>query len=120
MLYIFRCVKLGGVKLSFLCLGVVSTFLFLVFEEVLRLLLVGLLSSSEADSDGGVIGFGYLFVLSVATSANGFAVLAFFRTEFINFLLPFDGLLHFLELSDMHQRMLENLSVAGTAGVVTT
>ncbi|GKF00962.1 hypothetical protein Tco_0027885, partial [Tanacetum coccineum] len=56
MLYIFRCVKLGGVKLSFLYLGVVSTFLFLVFEEVLRLLLVGSLSSSEADSDGGVIG----------------------------------------------------------------
>ncbi|GKE82704.1 hypothetical protein Tco_1552704, partial [Tanacetum coccineum] len=34
---------------------VVSTFLFLVFEEVLRLLLVGSLSSLEADSDGGVI-----------------------------------------------------------------
>ncbi|GJW49472.1 hypothetical protein Tco_0090823, partial [Tanacetum coccineum] len=28
----------------------------LVFEEVLRLLLVGSLSSSEVDSDGGVIG----------------------------------------------------------------
>ncbi|GKF67779.1 hypothetical protein Tco_0197458, partial [Tanacetum coccineum] len=36
--------------------GVVSTFLFLVFEEVLRLLLVGSLSSLEADSDSGVIG----------------------------------------------------------------
>nr|GFA01213.1 hypothetical protein [Tanacetum cinerariifolium] len=35
---------------------VVSTFLFLEFEEVLRLLLVGSMSSSEADSDGGVIG----------------------------------------------------------------
>ncbi|GJQ99885.1 hypothetical protein Tco_0522870 [Tanacetum coccineum] len=38
---------------SFPCDTVVSTFLFLVFEEVLRLLLVGSLSSSEADSDGG-------------------------------------------------------------------
>ncbi|GJY89662.1 hypothetical protein Tco_0504858 [Tanacetum coccineum] len=35
---------------------IVSTLLFLVFEEVLRLLLVGSLSSLEADSDGGVIG----------------------------------------------------------------
>nr|GFC71918.1 hypothetical protein [Tanacetum cinerariifolium] len=34
---------------------VVSTFLFFEFEEVLRLLLVGSLSSSEAVSDGGVI-----------------------------------------------------------------
>nr|GFA80785.1 hypothetical protein [Tanacetum cinerariifolium] len=31
----------------------VSTFLFLEFKEVLRLLLVGSLSSSKADSDGG-------------------------------------------------------------------
>nr|GEY51815.1 hypothetical protein [Tanacetum cinerariifolium] len=41
--------------LSFLYRGVVSTFLFLEFEEVLRLLLVGSLSSSEADSNGSVI-----------------------------------------------------------------
>ncbi|GKG23060.1 hypothetical protein Tco_0388363, partial [Tanacetum coccineum] len=34
----------------------VSRFLFLVFEEVMRLLLVGSMSSSEIDSDGGVIG----------------------------------------------------------------
>nr|GEW17026.1 hypothetical protein [Tanacetum cinerariifolium] len=34
----------------------VSTFLFLKFEEVLRLLLVGSLSYSEADLDGGVNG----------------------------------------------------------------
>ncbi|GJT05171.1 putative reverse transcriptase domain-containing protein [Tanacetum coccineum] len=39
-----------------LSVRVVSTFLFLVFEEVMRLLLVGSLSSTEADSDGGVIG----------------------------------------------------------------
>ncbi|GKB65706.1 hypothetical protein Tco_0921892, partial [Tanacetum coccineum] len=34
----------------------VSIVLFLEFEEVLRLLLVGSLSSSESDSDGGVTG----------------------------------------------------------------
>ncbi|GKD62695.1 hypothetical protein Tco_1300204, partial [Tanacetum coccineum] len=33
-----------------------SIFLFMEFKEFLRLLLVGSLSSSEADSDGGVIG----------------------------------------------------------------
>nr|GEU89710.1 retrovirus-related Pol polyprotein from transposon TNT 1-94 [Tanacetum cinerariifolium] len=47
----------------------VSTFLFLEFKEVLRLLLVGSLSSSEADSDGGMIGLAIslpLCMLSIA------------------------------------------------------
>nr|GEY06908.1 hypothetical protein [Tanacetum cinerariifolium] len=39
------------------------TFLFLEFEEVMRLLLVGLMSSSEADSDSGVISLAISFPL---------------------------------------------------------
>ncbi|GKC03939.1 hypothetical protein Tco_0995549 [Tanacetum coccineum] len=56
--------------LSFLYLGVVSTFLFLEFEEVLRLLLVGSLSSLEVDSDGGVIGLAICLPLNLVVALD--------------------------------------------------
>nr|GEY03968.1 reverse transcriptase domain-containing protein [Tanacetum cinerariifolium] len=45
----------------------VSTFLFLEFEEVMRLLLVGSLSSSEVGSGGGVIGLAISLPLDLAS-----------------------------------------------------
>nr|GFB80278.1 hypothetical protein [Tanacetum cinerariifolium] len=52
----FHCFSIMRDLLSFLNRGVISIFLLLEFKDVLRLSLVGSLSSSDAVLDGGVIG----------------------------------------------------------------
>ncbi|GJU19193.1 hypothetical protein Tco_1152535 [Tanacetum coccineum] len=103
--------KLSSIDFSLVTLGVVSTFLFLVFEEVLRLLLVGSLSSSEADSDGGVIG------LAIYLPCVFLLLLEICGVKLLS--CEYDLVSMLLLLSTSAIGSTRESSVAGTTGVVT-